>query len=575
MAKKSKKEEGDAFIRDVKDRYRESVEGWQHVYDEATDDLRFVYDVDGGQWSESAKKLRKNRPMITSNKLQKVLRRIRGDGLMNRPRMSVIPVDSVADPGVAKLYDGIFREIEYLSAADIAYDTAYNHALSSSVGFFRIITQFIEGSFDQEIRIKRIINPQSVHFDPYAVDFNLEDAEHCFYEDLLKKDRFKSLYPKATVSDFDSSSTATLFGDWMQGDKVRVCEYFKKETFQKKIGLTKTGLIIPLEHDNTARAYFELTGDEVIRDRMEESHIVKWYKLSGGEILDENVWPGKYIPVVPMFGDEVVVEGKRYFISLARGGKGPQEMYNYWASAATEAVAAAPKNPFMVDHRQIKGFEKEWESAHLRPAPFVRYKAIPGMQKPSREPQAQVPTAILGMMQSMAYDIEDHLGQYESSKGEASNERSRVAIDARINQSDKGTYLYVNNRTRAMVYGGRQIVDLIPKIYETERALVIMGEDGQHQVADVNVPSVKGIHNDLSIGRYDLISSPGASFSSQRQEMVSTMERAMQYAGPDVAAIIAPLLFKYSDSPGSKEIADEITKRVDQAQAQAQQQGPR
>jgi len=568
------------FIKDVKENYKEAVAGWDEIYKNASDDIKFVYDVDEGQWPETVRKDRETdkRPIITSNKLQKILRRIRGDGMMNRPSLKVIPADSAADPEMAQLYSGILREIEYLSSADIVYDTAYNHSISSSVGFWRIITQYTdENSFEQDVRLKRVINPLSIHFDPNAQEFNLEDARYCFAEERMKMDVFKKRYPKAEKHDFDSSTTATLFGDWMSKDSLRVAEYFYKDTVRNKLVLLADGKVIPIGGKITIDALKHM-GQEIVRERTAETDVVKWIKTNGVEILEESVWPGKSIPIIPMFGDEVVVEGKRYYISLARGAKGPQQMYNYWATAATETVALAPKMPFIVDHRQIKGFEKEWDEANIHNRMYIRYKAIAGLQKPARENQAQVPTAIMNMMQSTAYDIEDHLGQYESSKGEASNERSRVAIMARVQQSDKGTYLFINNRTRSMICGGRQIIDLIPKIYDTQRALQILGEDGQHSLVEVNKSTLgaDGVtpikENDLTVGKYDMIASVGASYSSMRQEMTETMVQAMQYA-PDLAPVIAPLIFKYSDSPGAQEISAELNKAVAQMQqAQAQQQ---
>ena len=560
------------FLKEIKDNYKESVRGWNDIYEAAVDDTKFVYDVDEGQWPAHIRKAREadSRPVITSNKLQKILRRIRGDGMMNRPSLKVIPVDDKADVKMAELYSGIFREIEYLSGADIVYDTAYNHAISSSVGFFRIVTEFSDNnSFEQDLRIKRIINPLAIHFDPYAVEFNLEDAKYCFIEELIHKDRYKKLYRKKEPIDFNSTTTSTIFGDWLQQDKIRVAEYFYKDTTQKKLVMLTDGTVIPLQGKVTLDALKEM-GVQIARERTTDVEVVKWCKLDGADILEEKVWPGKNIPIIPVFGDEVVVEGKRYYLSLARGAKGPQQMYNYWATAATETVALAPKMPFIVDHRQISGFENEWNEANTTNRMYIRYKAIAGLQKPTRENQAQVPTAIMNMMNTTAYDIEDHLGDYQSSKGEQGNERSRVAIVARVQQSDKGTYLFVNNRTRAMIHCGRQIIDLVPKIYDTERALQIIGEDGEHSLVDVNKPVADAdgntvLQNDLSVGKYDLIASIGASFSSKRQEMVETMINAMQYA-PDLAPVIAPLIFKYSDSPGSQEVYSELMKGVKQLQ---------
>jgi hypothetical protein len=564
------------ILDEAKDRYKESVVGWQDIYTKATDDLKFVYDVDSGQWPESIRNEREKdgRPIITVNKLQKFVRQLRGDQMMNRPRIKVIPVDSAADPKMAELYNGIIRQIEYLSDAPIAYDTAYMHASSCSVGFFRIVTQYSsENNFEQDIFIRRILNPMSVHYDPLAEEFELQDARYCFVEGMIPKKEYERLYPKSDMSHFDS--TDPQYGEWITGDNVRVAEYFYKEPVKSKIVQLKTGEVIPITGKVTIDALKHM-GAEIVKEREVHSHKVMWCKLNGFEILEKSEWPGKYIPIIPVFGDEVVVEGKKYYLSLTRGAKGPQQMYNYWATAATENVALSPKAPFIVDHRQLKGFEREWEESNRTNRMYIRYNAIAGLTKPQREVQTQVPNAIMNMMQQTGYDIEDHLGQYAASKGEASNERSGKAIIARVGQSDKGTYTFVDNLARAIIFAGRQLVDLIPKIYDTPRAMRVQGESGSEQLVNVNQPTLMedgsvGTQNDLTVGKYDLIASIGASFSSKREEMVRSMIESAQYA-PQLANVIIPLIFKYSDWPGAEEIYGQVKAASDQQQQMAAQQ---
>jgi hypothetical protein len=292
--------------------------------------------------------------------------------------------------------------------------------------------------------------------------------------------------------------------------------------------------------------------------------------MTGAEVLKEGDWPGKYIPIIPVFGDEIVVNGKRYYLSLIRGAKDPQRMYNYWATSATETVALAPKVPFIVDYRQIQGFENEWEESNRTNRTYIRYKTVAGLQKPSRERQAEVPTGIISMMNSTAFDIEDHLGRYESSAGAPSNERSGRAIATRIAQSDKGTFTFVDNMQRAIVFAGKQLIDLIPKIYDTPRTVPVMTDNGDVQLLQINQPVVSttgevSVANDLTVGNYDLIARPGAFYGSRRMEMVTMMVEAMQYA-PALAPIIAPLVFKYSDWPGSQEIHAKLQEQIEKAQ---------
>ncbi len=374
---------------------------------------------------------------------------------------------------------------------------------------------------------------------------------------------------KATNFDGDKDN---LLGSWIQEDKIRVCEYFYKKLVPKKIYLLSDGNIFTGKMD---KELLQAYGLSVVREREVETHVVKWCKINGAEVLEEADWAGSGIPIIPMFGDEVVVDGKKYYLSLIRGAKGSQQMYNYWASAATENVMLTPKTPFLVDHRQIKGFENEWNDANLNPRMYLRYNAIAGLQKPSREPQTQVPVAIINMMQSTAYDIEDHLGRYEASKGEAGNERSGKAIIARINQSDKGTFTFVDNASNSIIAGLKQIVDLIPKIYDTHRALNILGENGERGQVEVNKPDIgaqgeETTTNDLSVGKYDVISTVGPSFGSKREEMVKMIIESMQYA-PQMAGVLAPMIFKYSDWPGAQEIAQKLEQAAQQQAALAAQ----
>jgi hypothetical protein len=384
----------------------------------------------------------------------------------------------------------------------------------------------------------------------------------------VDKKRFKALWPDAEFTNFDSNDVTTLFGDWLQTDRARVAEYFWKDTVQKKIAQLKDGSIIPIDKKVTFEALKHL-GYEVTRDRMVDTTVVKWCKLSGGEVLEESEWITDDIPIIPVFGDEVISEGKRHLLSLIRGAKGPQQMYNYWATAATETVALAPKNPYVVDARQVAGFEQEWEESNRTNRMYIRYKHVNGVQKPQREMPAQVPNAIMSMQQQTALDVEDHLGRYESSKGETSNERSGKAINARIAQSDKGTYTFVDNFSRSFIASGKQLIKMIPKVYDTHRALRIQGEEGQEGMVEVNKPVLgpegATTANDLSVGKYDLIASIGSSFASKRQEMVTDMKEAMQYA-PSIAQVIAPLIFKYSDAPGSQEVYAELKKGMEQQQ---------
>ena len=548
--------------------YERSVEIWSDIYSKATDDMKFTYDIDDGQWPAEVDGIRgANRPKLTINKVLKFVRNVKTDFLMNKPSLKVIPVDDRADVQKAEIYQGIIRQIEYMSSADIVYSTAYAQAVASSVGFFRITTDYVGDSFDQEIKLKRILNPTSVHYGP-GVEFSLEDAPFCFIEDSLSRDEYKRKYPDAQLIDFDGGRK---FSDWFDEDNVRVAELFWKEYVERERALLSNGMEVWLGKGTNAE--IKAAGLEIVKKRTVTSHKIMWQKMSGHEILDgPKEWPGKYIPIIPMFGDEIVIEGKKHYLSFIRGAKDPARMLNYWSTAATENVALSPKAPFIIDARQIKGFETEWDEANIKNRMYLRYKALTGIEKPRREPQTGIPAAIIGMIQQMSFDIEDHLGMYEASKGAPSNERSGKAIERRVEQSQKGAFTFYDNSARSLIYAGKQIIDLIPKVYDTERQVRLRNETGTEKIIVINRRTLNDIgeieiENNLSEGRYDLISTVGTAYSSKRAEMAEMMVQSMQYA-PNLADIIAPLVFKYSDWPGANEIYEEIKGEIERRQSE-------
>ncbi len=551
----------DDLLKEAKEKYKHAVDGWNDIYKEAEEDIKFTYNIDDGQWPDAVLRERKGRPTITINKLLKFVRQLRGERRINKPRIKVLPVDDKSDPQTAKIYEGIIRQIEYQSNAEVAYDTAYMNAVACGVGFFRLVTDYIDDvSFDQEIFIRRIPNPFSVHFDPSAQEFTLEDAEFCFVEDWIDKEQFELMYPDAMPSDYEGAAKDST---WYEENKVKVCEYFWKEKTKKRLARLDSGEIVIL--DRATKDYIRQFGRKIVRERDAYTTTVMWAKLSGDEVLEGPLpWPGKYIPVIPVFGDEVWLNGKRYLLSLIRGAKDIQRAYNYWASMAVEHVALSPKSPYIVAAKQIAGFEREWNEAHIKNRMFLRYNPVPGLAAPRREPQMQIPQAIVAMMQTTAFDLEDQLGRYASAKGMPSNERSAVAIQTRITQSDKTVFTFIDNFSRAIIYAGKQLIDLIPKIYDNERVMKIMGEDGTIEPVKVNTYDELGNPvNHLNAGRYDLIATVGPSYASRRQEAVDMLIQAMQYA-PALAPIIAPFIFKYADWEGAQEIAEELKKYMGQ-----------
>jgi hypothetical protein len=569
-----------------------AVAAYSDTREDQLDDLRFMAGSSDNhyQWPADVLSVRGSvqgqtinaRPCLTINKLPQHVRQVTNEQRQNRPSPNVIPVDDDADIEVAEIFDGMIRHIEYMSDADVAYDTACDNQVTYGEGYIRILTEYCdETSFDQDIKIGRIRNSFSVYMDPTIQDPCGADAEWCFItEDILKAD-YERLYPNAMPV---SSIMVQGVGDqalsqWLSETTVRIAEYFycdyKAETLNLYPDGTTTYQGTP--QDKMLRQM----GLKPTRQRKLQAKRIKWCKTNGYEIIEEREWAGAYIPVIRVIGNEWSIEGQLEISGLVRNAKDAQRMYNYWVSQEAEMLALAPKAPFIGYGGQFEGYEEKWKTANTQNYPYLEVNpdVTDGAGNILPLPQrAQPPMAQTGLIQAKmgaSEDIKAATGQYNASLGMTSNERSGRAILARQREGDVGTYHYVDNLARAIRHVGRQLVDLIPKIYDTQRIARVIGVDGESKMVrlDPNQPEpvrkmvneqgvvVAKIYNP-GVGKYDVKVTTGPSYLTKRQESMDAMSQILQ-GNPNLWAAAGDLFVKNMDWPGAQEMAQRLKKMID------------
>lgn len=557
------------------------------------DDLRFMAGSpdNAWQWPQDVLATRgavqgqtiNARPCLTINKLPQHVRLVTNEQRQNRPSGKVIPADDKADVAVAEVFQGIVRHIEYLSDADVAYDTACDNQVTYGEGYIRILTEYCrEDSFDQDLRIGRVRNSFSVYMDPMIHDPCGSDAEWCFITEDIPKEEYERLYPDALpISVMMSQGVGDQsLSMWMSQETVRIAEYFYINHEKKTLNLYPDNITAfnNSPQDKQLKAMF----GKPLKSRTSEHRQVKWLKTNGFEVLEERDWAGKWIPVVRVVGNEFEVDGQLYISGLVRNAKDAQRMYNYWVSQEAEMLALAPKAPFIGYGGQFEGYETNWKTANTNNWPYLEVNpdVTDGAGSPLPLPErAQPPMAQTGLIQAKmgaGEDIKSTTGQYDSSIGATSNERTGRAILARQNQGDTSTYHYVDNLARAVRYTTRQLVDLIPKIYDTERVARIVGLDGEVDMVKINpnqpepVRVIKDpitgldlekIYNP-SVGVYDVVVTTGPSYATKRQEAMEAMQMILQ-TNPQLWAVAGDLFIKNMDWPGAQEMAARFSKTLD------------
>ena len=569
-----------------------AISAFSQTREDELDDLRFYAGSPDNQWQWPADVLQTRgavqgqtinaRPCLTINKLPQHVHQVTNEQRMNRPGIKVIPADDKADVDVADVFNGVIRHIEYISDADVAYDTACENQVSYGEGYIRLLTEYCdEDTFDQDIKIARIRNSFSVYMDPMIQDPTGADARWCFITEDLTKAEYERMYPDAApISTLMSLGVGDQsIAQWIGENTVRIAEYFYIEYEKQTLNLypgNQTAFSGTPE-DKTLRMMF----GKPLRSREADRKKVKWCKINGYDILEEREWAGAYIPVVRVVGNEFEVDGRMYVSGLVRNAKDAQRMYNYWVSQEAEMLALAPKAPFIGYGGQFEGYEQQWKTANTNNWPYLEVNpdVTDGQGAVLPLPQrAQPPMASSGLLQAKAgaaEDIKSATGQYNASLGMTSNERSGKAILARQREGDIGTYHYVDNLARAIRHIGRQLVDLIPKIYDTERIARIIGEDGEPDTVKMNPMQeepvkrivdqegnlIEKVYNP-GVGKYDVRVITGPGYATKRQEALESMAQLLQ-GNPQLWQVAGDLFVKNMDWPGAQDLAKRFKKTID------------
>jgi len=597
------------------DALREIADKVAEAYEHEKDNIAAAYDdltkLAGEQWPDYAKAARKGRPMLTVNLLPQFKRQITGDIRLGQFSMRVIPADGLAKKEIGEIFGGMIRYIQNRSEAKAAFALAADQMASCGVGAVRVITEYAdETTFNQECRIVQIDDGVSVIWDPDARLPTREDAMWCLVPVDMSHAKFEKKYPDVPLADF---TTYDRHGFWYGSDFVRVGEYWEKRPVTRTLALYPDGAIVDLtDKGKDARRAAEAAGAKV---RERAGYKIFRSLLTVGHWLEEpQEWPGRMIPIAPMIGEEVRIGRRIVRHGVIRFAKEPQMIYNFNISQDAEMKALAPKAPWIGTRRNFEQSEDKWTTANSENHPYLEYDPDPsnGGAAPQRNVPAVAQPGLEASMARAERDIKGTTGIYDPSLGTSSNETSGIAITTRERQTDVANVVYIDNFMLALRHVGRILIDLIPKVYDSEREVQILGDDGGVSTVTINKAVVdaalageadepiefphqnpagdsddiddraveeadepvfaraaqrrdpspgvlpeRGRLNDLTIGAYGVIIDNGPTFSTRREEARAGFESFMR-AAPGVAPLLLDLYARAQDWPFAQEIAERV-----------------
>jgi hypothetical protein len=555
------------------DEYERDWERERGNQDEAYEDLKFRRGRQEDQWTPEAINQRRGRPCHTINLLPKFIRQVTGDMRKMRPSIKAVPVDSNGDPETADVLSGMFRYIENRSYAKHVYTTAADSQVCAGIGHWQVTTEYASSTtFNQELRIMGIEDGVAVLWDADSVMPTREDAMHCFVPMDMTLSAFKKRWPDAKADGFDIRTSAA-FTDWLSDDYIRVVTYWKKEPVNRTLALMPDGSIDDLTDqvkdlpkDQLQAGLDWLAQNKGARIEERDGYKVCRYLMTQGEVLEEYEWKGMHIPIIPAVGEEVRIGREVYRHGIVRYARDLQRMVNYYASAETEVVALQPKAPWIVTKAMVEKYYDQWENANTDNLPFLEFDV--DTKAPGRAPERIQPPVASQAIQlggtKAAEDMKAVIGIYDANLGAKSNETSGVAIARRDAQADTGTFVYLDNFNMAIQRTGQIVMDLIPHIYDAQRMIQIIGDDGKPALKEINKPTVTDgidrVQYDVTTGSYDVMIEQGPGYATKREQAADAMAAFIQ-AFPAAAPLIGDIYAKVQDWPH----ADEIGERLEQA----------
>ena len=564
---KRNSEEQNEIVKEALERFETASDGWSDIYEQSVADVSFI-DDDEGQWEDSVRESRHNRPCLTFDKLSASVDRVVGGQMAQMPSVKVRAAEE-GDEDIAEVYQGLIRQIDQRGIQ--AFKTAFKFAVKSGWGCLLVDHDYIDDvSLDQDIILREIKNPFSVLLDPIIQAQHVQEARFGFMFEDMERQEFSRLYPDAESYPGESDFTTTGNMDsWVSEDFVRVADYFRITLEEKTLVQLSDGRVLDLEEVQPVRDELNLQGITLGKTRKVQKRKLERFKISGMEILEEVECVGRFIPLVPMFGKTSNINGKYITRGIVRKAKDAQRLYNYSRSVAVEVTALTPKQPYCETPAKIKGHETKWKNMMVSNDPVLQFNFDQG-QKPYRESPAQGSPGLLQDAQFAAEDIKATTGIFDANIGQQGQETSGVAIGRRQFQGEMSNFEYQDQLIDSMELAGRIMIDMIPAVYDTERTIRIIGEDEREETVQVNKTLMDAQTGtfvktmDLNVGNYDIKIASGPSVTTRKQETAAQLS-SMNAQNPAMSQLVGDILFQNLDLVGG----DEAIKRLRSAGVKA------
>lgn len=560
------------------------VNAWYSYFNEhierARNFLTFLY-VD--QWDMNIRQAREqvNKATMEFNQITSIVRGILGEFRNNSPSLTVRGIGKDIPQQAIDIREGLIRNIEYESDADIAYQIAGRHGLECGWGSARVVAEYEdENSVLQVLRIKPIMDFQSAFWDPTATDANKLDGDYCGVYTLMSMEKFKKFYGKKCPNpESVSGLTGNYYIRWNTRDTVLVAEMYYKDYYDKKIIQLSDGRTFDADEAkeilDMQQEYLDANPDaellgfkplEIAVEREVRDYKIKHIKFVQNKILEEADYPGRLLPIPYIEGDSTIIDGEVIPIPYIQDAIDTQKLINYIGSEIAYGILRSRKETIIATSDMIEGHEDDWLNPQ-RVQGWLEYNWDDKAGKPEFIKPPAFSADFLLAYQNASQDLMKILGRFEESRGEETNAISGKAINARQRAANKPVNLYDDNNQRGIKTIGKILLDMMPHIYDTERTVMVRGRDNKSRAVEINkqvgfnpLPNMDvkpQIENDMTSGKFDIEIRVDGSYDAQQAQAMDIMIR-LATINPKIADLIPDLMAEVSGLENTPQLIERL-----------------
>ena len=456
--------------------------------------------------------------------------------------------------------------LENISSAKYTYKDAARVMTGTGLSGWRVVTKFRDSnSFQQDLMIVPVTNfKDRVWFDDNTDKRTMEDASQCWLLTSMTKKAYDKKFPKGSGLSVGQERTSQAY-DHGKNNEVIIGEWLHKKKEKRELALLSNNSVVVVDDD------FDSVRDDLFNKRItvERTKIIEasvvYQSLFDGDdwLSDDKKSVFEFLPVIPIYANFGITENKVIYWGLIEKLMDPQRVLNFAESRKVEETALSPREKTWMTKDQATSPDvmQTLRTANTNMDSHQLYDFVPTHPVPFRMPKP-LPNAVL---METAASAERYMSRSmpDESRGLSVPGRSGLAMQELITKGNNANYKYFTGTEIGIAHTCRILINAIPKVYDTQQEMTIMGQDGstdtftlKERVIDEETNQIVEL-NDLSKGTYTVTCSSGPAFSNKQQE---TVQGIIDVAGiaPDVAAEGSDILAKNIDSPGMELIAERI-----------------